>query len=121
MADNPPSTEHREPGPGELAFDYIKAPDFRSVYIDGAMGSVTPSGKIHVAMYVERSAIPTRQIYAFDADTGQVNGPVRTFDRNAVVREVSCDVIVDVGIAREIALLLLRLVNSADTSADTHE
>ena len=42
----------------EVAIDYIKSPDFRIVWADGVVGSATPNGLIHFALYAERPAIP---------------------------------------------------------------
>jgi hypothetical protein len=90
--------------PDEVAIDYIKAPDFRIVWADGAMGSPTPSGHIHFVLFAERPAIPRRQVHKLDLVTGVLGEaiPEKTISRGALVREMSCDVM----IAPETALTL---------------
>ncbi|HEY8031547.1 MAG TPA: hypothetical protein VIF02_03955, partial [Methylocella sp.] len=44
--------------PETLEFHYIKSPDYREIACHGAIGSPTPTGKIWVAFYAERTPIP---------------------------------------------------------------
>lgn len=80
-------------GEDELAYDHLKGPDFRVLWTDGAVASVTPAGWVHLAIYAERYAIPRRVVYEYDADTGKI-GAEKTdlrYSRNSIVRELSCD------------------------------
>jgi hypothetical protein len=80
----------------EVAFDYIKANFFRVVHADGAFGGITPQGYLHMALYSERRALPKQMVYSISKD-GTI-GPEMTErrdSRNAIVREVECDVILD--------------------------
>ena len=120
MADQLSDPVDLNPHDDELAFDYIKSSDFRAVFAEGAIGGVTPSGSVHFALYVERNAIPKRQIFEWDAETGTVGELRRQDIRAAIVREMSCDVYLDPVTARELALLILRLVDKSTTD-NSHE
>lgn len=108
----------------EVAFDYIKARDFRVVWADGAIGGVTPNGLIHLALYAERQAIPQRQVYAIepvDATTGKLGKEVlaKRISRGSIVREMACDVFLTPqaaeNLAKWIAAQLAELKKLQDT------
>jgi hypothetical protein len=77
---------NKEPSDKEVAFDYLKAPDFRVVWADGIFGTITPNGLLHIAPFAERLAIPRRQVFAIeqvDQDVGKLGaelGRVDSFD-----------------------------------------
>ena len=98
--------------PNQVAFDYIKGPDFRVVWADGLIGSPTPSRHIHFALYAERPAIPRRQVHEIDVG-GSLSAPIlhKTLGRNSIVREMSFDVIVTPEVALSMAKWLLEQVN----------
>lgn len=54
MPDQPPS----------LRFHYLKSSDYKEVSCDGAMGGVTPAGKLWLALYSERYPLPRSVDYA---------------------------------------------------------
>ena len=102
--------------PNEVAFDYVKARDFRVMWADGAVGSITPSGLIHFALYAERQAIPRRRVYSVvevDSDTLQLGSELleKRISRNSIVREMGCDVMMSPQAAETFALWLLSQVN----------
>lgn len=44
--------------PSSVKFHYLKTAHFRTIHADGAIGNITPSRSIHMAIYNERPAIP---------------------------------------------------------------
>lgn len=99
----------------EVAFDYVKSPDFRVVWVDGVIGSPTPSGNIHISLYAERPAIPRRQVFKVDPTTSLLGAPLpeRTIGRNSVVREMSFDLMLTPLVATSIAKWLTEQVELA--------
>ena len=98
-----------------VAFDYIKSPDFRTVWADGAIGGVTPAGLIHFAVYSERPAIPRRQVFAVldDEAAGQRLGSEiieKRISRDAIVREMPVDIVVSANVAESLAQWLVQQV-----------
>lgn len=98
--------------PDEVAIDYIKASDFRVVWVDGVMGSPTPAGHIHFVLFAERPAIPRRQVHKIDMTTGVLGEaiPEKTISRGALVREMSCDVMLAPETALTVAQWLINQV-----------
>ena len=86
-----------------ISFDYIKSSHFRVIRADGAIGSVTPNGHIHFALYSERPAIPRQMVYELDAD-GKLGKelPDQTVSRSDVVREMEVDVFLTVETAESV-------------------
>lgn len=76
-----------------IPFDYIKSQLFRVIRADGAIGSVTPNGHIHFALYSERPAIPRRLVHEL-SETGVLGPPIddQTESRQSIVREMDVDV-----------------------------
>ncbi len=52
----------------ELVFHYIKSPDYRNIYVDGAHGGISPKGMFCINLFNERHAIPTLEVYDVEAD-----------------------------------------------------
>lgn len=105
---------------GEVAFDYVKDSDFRVVWADGIIGGVTPSQHIHFALFSERPAIPRRVVHKVDAN-GALGDPVpeKTVGRNAIIREMSYDVIMSAETALNVGHWLISqadLLRSETTS-----
>jgi len=84
-----------------VSFDYIKASGFQSLRADGVIGGLTPSDRIHMAIYSERPAIPRRLTYAV-SDKGELGQLMEVQSRESVVREMSADVFFDLRTAEAI-------------------
>lgn len=93
MSDNPPSKGGNGDAGHRISFDYLKSPHFRVIRADGAIGSVTPNGHIHFALYSERPAIPRHIVHELDAE-GRLGKevPNETVSRGGIVREMEVDV-----------------------------
>jgi hypothetical protein len=103
----------KEPSEMEVAIDYIKSPDFRIVWADGVVGSATPNGLIHFALYAERPAIPRRQVFAIEKiapNAGKLGAEIleKQISRGSIVREMSFDVLVTAQTAENLGNWLLK-------------
>lgn len=87
----------------KVKFDYIKSQYFRVIHVDGAVGSVTPAGTLHFALYNERPAIPRQITHLLKAD-GSLGERLdeETVSRDAFVREMEVDVILTVDVAESL-------------------
>jgi len=97
--------------PQKIAFDYIKGQFFRVIYADGAIGALTPQGNIQFALYSERKAIPRRQVHAIKPDL--ILGDVileETVSRDAIVREMDVNVVMNAEVAANLAKWLFERV-----------
>jgi hypothetical protein len=96
--DNDPEGTERK-----ISFHYIKGSNFRSIYVDGAIGSVTPAGNIHCAIYNERPAIPRTTHHILDQD-GRITDQGTVVDgRDGFVRELEADLIMSLDTARSLS------------------
>jgi hypothetical protein len=86
-----------------VAFDYIKSQFFRVIHTDGAIGSVTPNGHIHMALFSERQAIPRRLVNTLNSDgtLGELV-PEQSETRGSIVREMDVDVLLTFEAAQRI-------------------
>jgi hypothetical protein len=116
MSDDPLLRAQSETVLDEVSFDFIKANDFRVIWVDGAIGSITAHGHVHLACYSERPAIPRRQVFKVDPETGALGDliPEKTIGRNAYVREMSCDAMMTPDVARSLGQWLITLADSLD-------
>lgn len=103
-------------GQAKIRFDYIKSQYFRVIHADGAIGSVTPVGFIHLAFYNERSAIP-RQITHLVKPDGTLGERVfeDTVGRETIVREMDVDVVLSITVAENLRKWLGEKVKEAKT------
>ena len=90
-----------DPDQPVVSFDYLKAPSFQSLRADGVIGGITPAGRIHMAVYSERPAIPRRLTYQI-TDIGELGQLLEVQSRESVVREMSADVFLDLRSAKAI-------------------
>ena len=101
-----------------VAFDYIKGQLFRVVRADGAIGSVTPNGHIHMAFYSERPAIPRRQVYRLsEGKLGEEIVPER-LTRGSIVREMDVDVFLTLSVAEHLHVWLGQRIEEARAAFD---
>lgn len=110
------------PSTDEVAFDYIKSNDFKAVWADGAIGSITPHGIIHFALYAERLALPRRQVFKIEDGedgSGVLGREVleKQISRRSIVREMTCDVFLSPETAEGLARWLLELVSGIKENA----
>lgn len=112
MTDDTWLNPSKGPASNEVAFDYIKGPDFRVVWASGIVGSLTPGGQVHFALYAERPALPRRQVFKVDP-SGQIGPEVqeKLISRGSVVREMACDVFMSPVVAEQMAHWLLERVD----------
>jgi len=100
---------------GELKFDYIKSNYFRVIHVDGAWGGVTPQLNIQMAVFNERSAIPKQMVQEIKSDgtLGQVMSE-KTVVRDALVREVEADLVMNLQMAKNIIVWLQQRVGQIE-------
>jgi hypothetical protein len=91
MAEQPSTKSSGKPP--LVRFHYIKSNLFRVIHVDGAIGSITPSGLIHCALYSERPAIPQVTEHELSGPE-QPLGPASIVEGKAgFVREIDVDFI----------------------------
>lgn len=115
MNDSPKKQNGEQAGNGSSAsadasgdsvtFHYIKGPDFRTIHIDGAIGGITPSGFLHIAMYCERSAIPRKLTQEIRPD-GSLGSIISSEGKDGVARQMEIDIIVNEATAKSLKLWL---------------
>ena len=99
--------------PDKISFDYIKSNYFRVIRADGVHGGVTPKiNTIQMALFSERQPIPRRE--TFKIEKGQLGKRIDMEKRDAVIREVEVEVIMDIQTARSISEWLQQKIESAE-------
>lgn len=87
-----------------IVFEYLKSSHFRVIRADGAIGSITPRGFIHFALYSDRPAIPRKIVNTINPD-GTLGSEVEEerVCREGIVREMDVDVFMTVDTADSFA------------------
>jgi len=103
-------------GSGEVAktvplqFHYIKGPGYRECVSHGAIGGITPQGKVWMALYAERYPLPRMTEFAVEV-TGEIGEvtfdertatPVLVDTRNGVIRHVEFSTYLDIDAAERL-------------------
>jgi hypothetical protein len=88
---------------GEIKFDYIKSNHFRVLHVDGAIGGIAPKLNIRMAVFNERSAIPQETVQRVSQE-GRIGEEIveKRIGRNAIVREVEADLVMDLATSKTI-------------------
>jgi hypothetical protein len=99
MGENDTTKAGEDPSNGqELRFTYVKSNFFRVIHADGAWGGISPRGDIHVSFYNERGALPDSSILTLGAD-GKPLKPEEAQSSGTIIREIECDVVLDLAAA----------------------
>lgn len=105
--------------PSEIHYNFLKSPSYRTAAIDGAWGGLTPRGKISVGLFSERLPIPTSVTNSFDGKT--VGKELRRESREAIIREIEINCIMDAKTARIIAKWLMERADDLDAITGTKQ
>lgn len=84
-----------------VTFHYIKAPEFKTIHVDGAIGGATPQGLLHVSLWAQRPAIP-REIVQEITPEGKLGDEVSRQGREGVTRELQVDAMLTLAAAKEV-------------------
>lgn len=103
---------------GKINFDYLKSKQFRVVHVDGAHGGLTPNAqRIQMALFSERSPIPKRETYKLEK--GRLGDkPITKEERDAIIREVEVEALMDLETAKRIVNWLKDKINVAEKLAN---
>lgn len=115
MSEGPSTTGGNGDAGRRISFDYLKSPHFRVIRADGAIGSITPNGHIHFALFSERPAIPLHIVHELNPD-GSLGEqlPNATVSKGGIVREMEVDVFLTIESARNIKEWLEGKIEEAD-------
>jgi len=98
---------------GKINFDYIKSNQFRVIRVDGAHGGIAPNGHtIQMALFSERAPIPKRETYKLEQ--GKLGERTAVEQRDALIREVEIEALVDLNTARRIVNWLQDKIDMAE-------
>lgn len=95
-----------------VTFHLIKAPQFHSQRVDGAVGSVTPGG-VSLVFFIERGPIPKVVTHEV-AEDGSLGALVSAEGKTGIVRELQTGIILDFRSARSLHDQLGRILEDLD-------
>lgn len=97
-----------------LTFHYIKATDFRTIHVDGAIGGPTPQGLLHVSLWAQRPAIPREVVQAITPE-GKLGDEISRQGREGITRELQVDAMLTLGAAKEVHQWLGRHIETLES------
>ena len=85
----------------EIEFYYIKNNSYKTVHVDGAIGGISPKGKlINMAVYSERLPIPRQTTNQVLNGIVQANNETGRIQRDGIIREVETNLVFDIETAQ---------------------
>ena len=99
-------------GAGEIRFDFIKSNYFRVIHVEGAFGGSSPHNLINMAIYNERWPIPKQITKEFKEN--KAGREIDRATRDAIVREVEAQLVMDVATAKRICEWLQKQIGSIE-------
>lgn len=99
----------------KVRFDYIKSNYFRVIHAEGVIGGLGPRGQVQIAIWNERWPIPKQTAHELDS-RGILGEEVRQdrVTRDAVVREVEAEIVMDLDTARKTREWLQKMIEAAE-------
>lgn len=97
-----------------LDFHFIKSNHFRTIYVDGAWGGLTPHLGIHMALFNERTPIP-QQVHHPISSNGELGEEQldQRITRTGVIREVEAELFMTIETAESLATFLKKYIDEA--------
>jgi hypothetical protein len=104
MADQPKIHE-------TIEFHYIKSPEYREIACHGAIGNLTPNGKIWMALYAERTPLPRIVSYSIppiaegqllNFNESVAGAPLSVESRMGIIRHVEFSAYLDLDVAERL-------------------
>ncbi len=87
--------------PKEMEFHFLKTNNYRSFYIDGAFGGITPSGLLAMDLFLERRPTPRKMIHAIE-ENGKLGSVIEKETKEGIIREIECGLIMNIDTAIKI-------------------
>lgn len=97
-----------------LRVHQIKSNLYRNIHVDGAFGGITPQGGIHLALFSERTPIPSEVVLEFDSETGAKEDKRERVQRDGLVREMEVGAILSIDTAKNLGIWLLEKVREIE-------
>lgn len=98
----------------------IKNSNFRQVHVDGAHGTITPSGLININFFSQRNAIPKSTVFALSSD-GKIGKPIEDSEdsKEGVIREFEFGTIMDINVCISLKNFLEQKIEEYESLTNT--
>lgn len=91
---------------------YDKNPQFRTVYVDGAIGGITPTNAVNLNFYSTRHPIPKSVDYELNEDgTLNKDGRPSSDSKSGIIREIEFGIYLNHESANDLYEFLKRTLN----------
>lgn len=109
------SLEHEETELESIDIHYVKAPQYRTIQVDGVYGGPVPNGTVSIAIYNERRPLP-RTVSVPVLENGTLNESASSLvdGKEGVVRHVEAQLSVNAKTAVKIAKWLIEKAEHLD-------
>ena len=103
------------PEPKTIAFHNKISPAFQQVHVDGAIGGVTPRGKININFFAERFPIPKSAVFEVEANTLGKKIADSEDSKVGIIREYHFGVYMDLDTAKSLSNWLVSKIGEFET------
>jgi hypothetical protein len=86
--------------PKSVEVHYIKTGSYRSYHADGVFGGFTPSGKLYMELFIQRS--PTPQIINYEVTQEGMGKELSRTGKKGLIRQIEAGFVMDMEIAKVI-------------------
>jgi hypothetical protein len=99
----------------EIDFHQKRLENYRTYYIDGIFGGITPRGLLALECFIERKSTPTRIKYLIK-DSGELGAETERDDETkGLLREIECGLIIDINTAKSLVKWLSQKIEEHKT------
>lgn len=108
------SDDGTEEFPAVVSAEFRRTALTRVVHVDGAWGGLTPTGAISMALYSERTSIPTVLTYDLDSHGNPTQRGAVTLQALGVTRDIEIEAIMTVAVAKALNTWLAQKIIEAE-------
>lgn len=84
--------------PKTVKVNYLKTSSYRTYYIDGIFGGLTPNGKIYMELFIQRLVTP--QLIEYEVKEDGLGKEIERIGKEGIIREIEAGLIMDIEAAK---------------------
>lgn len=86
----------------KVTINYLKTPNYRTYFIDGMYGGITPNGKIFAELFIQRNPTPKTVTQEINED-GSMGKIEKSEGKKGLIRQVEASLLMDIETAKSFA------------------
>ena len=100
--------------------NYVKTESYRTYHVDGIYGGITPSAKLYIELFIQRSVTPQIVEHKITKD-GTLGEEVGRTGKKGIVREIESGLVMDIEVASTLRDWLNRKIEAYNNAEKVYK